>query len=192
MEIKGETIFVNVDVNYLKYLNNIDSEVQYEGNGYEKKPFLGILITNNSTEYVIPLTSAKNKHIHWKDNYSDGRFLVTEIIKRTEISSETIYKTIDSNDYVKRIYAALDVKKMIPVDETLYTIVDLSYDIETDAAIKNYKILQNKEYRACVKIMGDIVRKASSVYEKQQRTGKPQKFACSFTKLEKAMAEYIS
>ena len=75
---------------------------------------------------------------------------MTEIIKKSEISPDTIYKDIDSDDHVKRIYAALDVKKMIPVDSSLYQVVDLSFDEDMDDAIKNYKILQNKEYRACV------------------------------------------
>ena len=64
MEIRGKTVFVNVDTDYLKYLNKVDPEVQYDGKGYENKPFLGILISTNLTEYVIPLTSAKIKHIN--------------------------------------------------------------------------------------------------------------------------------
>ena len=43
MEIRGKTVFVNVDTDYLKYLNKVDPEVQYDGKGYENKPFLGIL-----------------------------------------------------------------------------------------------------------------------------------------------------
>ena len=191
MEIRGKTVFVNVDTDYLKYLNKVDPEVQYDGKDYENKPFLGILISTNSTEYVIPLTSAKIKHINWKDSCSDGRFLVTEIIKKSEISPDTIYKDIDSDDHVKRIYAALDVKKMIPVDSSIYQVVDLSFDEDMDDAIKNYKILQNKEYRACVKIAERVIKKASAVYEKQRHTGKTQKFACSFAKLEKALLEYL-
>ena len=74
---------------------------------------------------------AKQKHINWKDSTYDGRFLVTEIIRKTEITSDTIYKYIESDEYVKRIYAALDVKKMIPVNKTLYQIVDLSFSDET-------------------------------------------------------------
>ena len=191
MEFRGEAVFVNVDTNYLKYLNSVDSEVQYDDNGYETKPFLGILISNTSIKYVIPLTSAKDKHKYWKDSCSDGRFLVTETINKTEISSDTIYKDIDSADCVKRIYAALDVKKMIPVDDSLYQIVDLSVNEEMDISIKNYRILQNKEYRACIKITDQVIKKAASIYSKQQRTGKPQMFACSFAKLEKAMSEYM-
>lgn len=60
---------VNVDIDYMRTLYNADHEVMFSaGNSYRNKPFLGILITNNSQEYVIPLTSAKPKHRFWPDS----------------------------------------------------------------------------------------------------------------------------
>ena len=58
---------VQVDLNYLQALHDVDSEVMYRRSAdYAKKPFLGILVTNHDRKYVIPLTSAKEKHKSWQ------------------------------------------------------------------------------------------------------------------------------
>ena len=184
-------VFVNINTSYLKALHDVDCEVQYSSVGYEEKPFVGILILGNNIQYVVPLSSAKRKHLLWKDKYSDGRYLLTEEIKRDSITPNTIYQEIEKEDVVKRIYAALDVKKMIPVCEGLYSVV--SFDIlESDSKeITDYKILQEKEYRACVKIFHDVANKAGEIYEKQIRTGKIQRFCCNFALLENTMKGYM-
>ena len=82
----NKLLFVNVNIDYLKALHDVDSEVQYSDEGYIRKPFLGILLLNNYKQYVVPLSSVKEKHLHWKKRYSDGRYLVTEIISRSSIS----------------------------------------------------------------------------------------------------------
>lgn len=59
---------VCVDLEYLKALHEVDSEVMYRKSAeYAKKPFLGILVTNDDKKYVIPFTSAKEKHKTWAD-----------------------------------------------------------------------------------------------------------------------------
>lgn len=35
-------------------------------NGYDNKPYIGILVNKNDRKYVIPLSSAKDKHKTWK------------------------------------------------------------------------------------------------------------------------------
>ena len=72
--LDGNLKFVNVDMDYLKHLHNACSEVFYKPNDYDNKPYLGVLMTNNDKKYVLPLTSAKEKHKTWKDAYPD-RFL---------------------------------------------------------------------------------------------------------------------
>ena len=42
----------------------------------------------------------------------------------------------------------------------------------------------------CVKIMPDILDKASKIYEKQKVTGRVQMFACDFQKLEQVAVEW--
>ena len=77
-KLDGNLKFVNVDMDYLKHLHNACSEVFYKPNDYDNKPYLGVLMTNNDKKYVLPLTSAKEKHKTWKDTYPD-RFLVFAI-----------------------------------------------------------------------------------------------------------------
>ena len=182
--------FVNVDTEYIKYLHQNDNEVQYSSIGYDEKPFLGLLLLNKNMYYVIPLTSAKKKHIKWKDRCSDGRFLVTGIEQRCMITAETIYKEIGDVEHIKRIYAAIDVKKMIPVKDDLFQPVRFNI-IETDSEeTKNYKILLNKEYQACVKIVADVIKKADTIYSKQMSTGKVSRFCANYKHLEKACQNY--
>lgn len=74
--------FYHVDVDYLRYLHGIDSEVQFsDQKNYAAKPFLGIVVMLGSRPYAIPLTSAKPKHT--KLRYTDaGHYLIYEQIPR--------------------------------------------------------------------------------------------------------------
>ncbi len=74
----GGVRFVNVDLAYLKHLHNACSEVFYKPTDYDNKPYLGVFITDGKRKYVLPLTSAKEKHKSWKDSYPD-RFLIYAI-----------------------------------------------------------------------------------------------------------------
>ena len=58
--------FININQDYLKYLHDSCSEVYYKPTNYDSKPYLGILISTEQQEYVIPLSSAKDKHKSWK------------------------------------------------------------------------------------------------------------------------------
>ena len=190
MKLEDKLVFVNVNTEYIKALHEADSEVQYSKIGYDEKPFLGILVAQSETKYVIPLTSAKKKHLKWKDRYADGRFLITGRERRKTLPNNAIYKEIGEDEFVQRIYAATDVKKMIPVKEGLYEIVDLNYKENDNADVRNYKILQNKEYQACVKLSATIIERANTVFEKQSKTGIPQRFACNFAILEEVCNRY--
>ncbi|SER14374.1 Toxin ToxN, type III toxin-antitoxin system [Butyrivibrio fibrisolvens] len=61
---------------------------------------------------------------------------------------------------------------------------------EDSEELAKYKDLLNKEYAFCVKIVDDILAKASKIYDKQIYTGKVQMFACDFAKLEGALADW--
>lgn len=54
----------------------MDTEVFFDkSNNYEMKLYLGVLVNNKGMEYVIPLTSAKNKHRGWH-NVTDTNYLM--------------------------------------------------------------------------------------------------------------------
>lgn len=65
--LEGKLTFINIEQSYLKKLHDACSEVYYKPSGYEDKPYIGILINKNDRKYVIPLSSAKEKHKTWKN-----------------------------------------------------------------------------------------------------------------------------
>lgn len=65
--LEGKLTFINIKQSYLKKLHDACSEVYYKPSGYENKPYIGILINKNDRKYVIPLSSAKEKHKTWKN-----------------------------------------------------------------------------------------------------------------------------
>ena len=65
--LEGKLTFINIEQSYLKKLHDACTEVYYKPSGYENKPYIGILINKNDRKYVIPLSSAKEKHKTWKN-----------------------------------------------------------------------------------------------------------------------------
>lgn len=49
--LEGKLTFINIDQCYLKKLHDACSEVYYKLNGYENKPYIGILINKNDKKY---------------------------------------------------------------------------------------------------------------------------------------------
>lgn len=81
----------NVNMDYLKALNTIDSEVYYINSiVYENKTYVGVLVNNDGLDYIIPLTSAKNKHKNWK-NVSRESYLIFEFINNSDLGDNDIY-----------------------------------------------------------------------------------------------------
>lgn len=89
--LKDKLVFININQDYLKYLHDVCPEVYYKPIGYENKPYLGILISNDNAQYVIPLSSAKKKHISWK-NIETDRFLVYEKCDKNMLSKSVVCK----------------------------------------------------------------------------------------------------
>lgn len=180
--LENKLIFINIDQNYIKNLHEICPEVYYKSDGYANKPYIGILINKNNEKYVIPLSSAKEKHKQWK-NVNKECFLIYETSKITNMKKGDIWIRIKDDD-VKHILSVLDIKKMIPIVDGVYKKVNINIDENDTDDIKKYKILLNKEYTFCLKIINEIIEKANKLYNKQMTTGKIVKFCCDFKKLE--------
>lgn len=180
--LQGKLTFINIDQNYLKKLHNACSEVYYKSDQYENKPYIGILINTDSRKYVIPLSSAKEKHKMWK-NVDRDRYLIYEMAKKSNMGKNDIWVE-ETQDRVKHILSVIDVKKMIPVIEGTYKRVNINADQDDTEEMKKYKDLLNKEYAFCLKIIDEIVEKADKIYDKQMKTGKVIKFCCDFRALE--------
>ena len=186
--LKDNLKFININQDYLKYLHSFCSEVYYKPTGYETKPYIGILVQENDVEYVIPLSSAKEKHKTWK-NVDADRFLIFENCEKAENGSKDIYvKNADGG--FKHIISVMDLKKMIPIKTGLYTEVQLNPLKSDSNAEKKYKVLLNIEYLFCLKIKDAIIQKASRLYEKQMKTGRVVPFCCDFNLLEEKCREY--
>lgn len=182
--------FVHVDVDYLKFLHEHCSEVWYQPDGYDRKLYVGILIDEGERKYVIPLTSAKAKHKDLPD-IDDFRFLIYEVVKKTKITSKNIIKEIDGDhECVKSILAVLDIKKMIPVKDGYYDFVSFEYEDKDTEYERKYKLLLQKEFSSCLKIIDNVLKKANKLYSKQKHTGKILKYCCDFALLETACDEY--
>jgi protein AbiQ len=187
-KLKDKLKFINISQDYLKYLHDHCSEVYYKQFNYDNKPYLGILINNENNQYVIPLSSAKEKHNLWK-NTDTNRFLVYENCDKSSLSKNAIYKE-NPDGSIKHILSAIDLKKMIPVKEGIYSIVDLVAKQNDTTEERNYKNLLNKEFSFCLKILPSIIQKANKLYNKQIETGKIIKFCCDFKLIEEKCDQY--
>lgn len=180
--------FINIDQNYLKKLHETCSEVYYKSNGYENKPYIGILINKNDRKYVIPLSSAKEKHKSWK-NVNNECYLIYEIAKKSCMRQGNIWVNIDETN-VKHILSVIDIKKMIPIIDGVYSRVNINPADDDTKELRKYKDLLNKEYTFCLKIIDEVIAKANKLYDKQMTTGKVVKFCCDFKALESVAMSY--
>lgn len=185
--LQGKLTFINIDQNYIRKLHDACSEVYYKSDKYENKPYIGILINTENRKYVIPLSSAKEKHKMWK-NVDRDRYLIYEMAKRSSMGKNDVW-VAETQDRVKHILSVIDVKKMIPVIEGTYKRVNINADQDDTEEMKKYKDLLNKEYAFCLKIIDEIIEKADKIYDKQMKTGKIVKFCCDFRALENVAEE---
>ena len=188
--LKDKLTFININQDYLQYLHEVCQEVYYKPISYDNKPYLGILINNEGQEYVIPISSAKKKHEAWKNIDSD-RFLIFEKYDRMLESPDAVCKRLPDGT-IEHLLSVIDLKKMIPVKDGLYTKVNLIHSNSDSEQIRNYKNLMNKEFAFCIKLLPILIKKANKIYEKQMSTGKIVKYCCDFKLLEEKCREYKS
>ena len=110
--LRDKLTFVNIDQDYLEYLHENCSEVFYKPIGYDNKPYIGILINEDENKYVIPLSSAKEKHKFW-NNVEEDRFLIYEISNKKPLSKNAVFKEL-SDGTVEQIFSVIDLKKNAP------------------------------------------------------------------------------
>ena len=197
--------FVYIDIDYLKAMNEADSEIFYDENNkeYKFKPHLGMLINQEDREYVIPLTSAKEKHKKWAD-VSGEWYRIYEIIDITTtpvrkndiivvIKNQDLLKNIPletRKNYKQRILSVLDIRKMFPVKKGVYTKIKFEISSRASIADNQRMALMLKEYNFICNIKEKIEEKAEKIYVKQQKKNKILKYHCNYKKLEQASDEY--
>lgn len=163
---------------YVKQLNQVDSEVFFEPINYDNKPYVGIIVQNNSYDYFIPLTSAKEKHKQW-NNVTKTNYIIYELFDPdlSDIPSDWVYTKTKYN--IKHILSVLEIKKMIPVPKGYYFRINFS-----EITDENYRALLQKEYYFIKPIQDTIISKAYTIYTEQKSTGIIRPFHCNFSKLE--------
>lgn len=197
--------FVYIDIDYLEYLHEIEPEIYFDKDdpNYKLKPHLGILLNNDGREYVIPLTSGKDKHKDWAD-VTASWYRIYEVIDITkdpvkandvivEIKNQDILKKIDKDkqkDYRQRILSVLDLRKMFPVDECVYKKVKFDISSGMSRSDNQRTFLMIKEYNFLTEIADEIEKKATKIYDKQIIKNKVLKYHCDYRKLEKAFDKY--
>ncbi len=186
----GNIKFINIESNYIKELNLVCPEVYYKSVGYDNKPYIGILINEENRSYVIPLSSAKEKHKNWK-NINQECYLVYEYALKSKMGDADIWVQDNDENMVKHIMAVIDIKKMIPVKSGVYKETNLNKENTDTPETVRYKDLLNKEYSFCLKIVGDLIKKANRLYNSQMATGKVKKFCCDFKLLEQVCDTYV-
>ena len=186
----GNIKFINIESNYIKELNLVCPEVYYKSVGYDNKPYIGILINEENRSYAIPLSSAKEKHKNWK-NINQECYLVYEYALKSKMGDADIWVQDNDENMVKHIMAVIDIKKMIPVKSGVYKETNLNKENTDTLETVRYKDLLNKEYSFCLKIVGDLIKKANRLYNSQMATGKVKKFCCDFKLLEQVCDTYV-
>lgn len=197
--------FVYIDIGYLEYLHEIEPEIYFDKDdtNYKLKPHLGILLNNDGREYVIPLTSGKDKHKDWAD-VTASWYRIYEVIDITkdpvkandvivEIRNQDILKKIDKGkqkDYRQRILSVLDLRKMFPVDDSVYKKVKFDISSGMSRSDNQRTFLMIKEYNFLTEIADEIEKKATKIYDKQIIKNKVLKYHCDYRKLEKAFDKY--
>lgn len=83
------------------------------------------MVNNDDKQYVIPLSSAKEKHKTWK-NVNQECFLVYEYADEAKMGKKDIWVRETEGEKVKHIISMIDVKKMIPIKEGLYSTVNMN------------------------------------------------------------------
>lgn len=139
-----------VNKDYIRYLIHFDSRVGYVEYGEKLKLHVGILLTVNSYNYYVPISSAKPKH-HRMSNSLDFQ------------------KLQDAN--TGYLYAVLNLNNMIPVPNSCIT--QLKYNqIERFRSFNNekqkndYIYLLQKEKAILDSIQSTLQRKAEKLYAK--------------------------
>ena len=126
----------NVESKYVKKLHDIDNKVEYH-HGEHNKPYLGIIMTINSINYFVPLSSPKPKH-------------------KSMHESLTLIKIKNK----KGLLAVLNINNMIPVPLSLCKKIDIK-----KISDNKYKNLLNNEYFICKRREKKIKKSASLVHK---------------------------
>lgn len=128
----------HIDTRYCHYLRRFDEKVPYN-EGRKKRPFIGIVITIHAVDFFAPLTSPKQKH----------------------------RKMHDRMDFIKMDQGrlgAINLNNMIPVAQGLFQRVNLDFNAQDQAGMRDYKLLLRRQNAWCNEHRQVILQAAVNLY----------------------------
>lgn len=157
--------FYEVDFEYIEYIQKFEKKIMDSINSKSNRKFIGIVLKIDNLDYIVPLTSPKEKHKKMKNN-------------------------IDFLKMDNGLLGAINFNNMFPVPKELYFEKDIN--LEADIKYKNLLINQiswcnvssNKEriYRTAKKLYKEITSKKENSHFWSR--------CCDFILLEKIAKEY--
>ena len=162
--------FIKIKEDYINYLRKFDAKIQDNSGIKNNKPYIGILIENNSGQkYFAPLSSPKNKH---------------KLFDKLERENKLPIDIFLIRDNGRKVIGIINFNNMIPVrDETI-----IYFNIKDDI---NYSLLK-KEYLYCIKHSKEIINKSTKVYNLVTKYKKISlvKRSCNFKLLEEKSKDF--
>ncbi len=113
------------------------------------------------------------------------KFKLIDNLKFVNVDLNYLEKLREISDDILHIISAIDIKKMIPIKDSVIKEVNINFDENDTIDEKHYKDLLQNEYNFCVGIIDDIIIRANKVYDKQINKKNGLKFCCDFKALEK-------
>jgi protein AbiQ len=181
-EFKQYLNFYSIDLKYIRELSRYDDNVMSISPQINKisRPFVGVVLLLNGKKYCIPLTSSKDKFKNTKSN--------VDFIKIFD------YRFKDSNGAPKLI-GVLNINNMIPVDDTVISLRDLTIHPYENKAEKMRKGLMQDQINWCRDNNDIICNRANKVYsivtEFPDKNKRLVNRCCDFKKLEKVLDKYL-
>jgi protein AbiQ len=159
--------FFKIDMKYVRDLAQKD-DIVYSVSpqvGKENRPFVGIITVCNGKKYCIPLSSPKPKHYKMNNDKDFSKIIVED-----------------------KLIGVLNFNCMIPVDDSVLTVLDLRTNPSDTLADKHYKIMCFKQLLWCRANQKTIENKANKLYSIVTETPEKHKNlvhrCCDFKKLE--------
>ena len=107
--------FYEVDFEYIEYIQKFEKKIMDSINSKSNRKFIGIVLKIDNLDYIVPLTSPKEKHKKMKNN-------------------------IDFLKMDNGLLGAINFNNMFPVPKELYFEKDIN--LEADIKYKNLLINQ--------------------------------------------------
>lgn len=153
-----------INNHYGNFLHGRDTKSPDVSGRKARRPFIGVMIIVNDKEYIVPLTSPKEKHQRMKNTID--------------------FMKIDSGKL-----GAINFNNMVPVDRSLCERIIIQHESNPQ-----YKELLNNQYNWIKQNQDAINKKAQNLYNKyiEDRLPDDIKSRCvDFPRLEKALDTYL-